>query len=298
MGRLSGSVAVVAGGTRAAGRGIAVALGAEGATVYVTGRSTRAQRSAMNRPETIEDSADQVTAAGGRGIAVQVDHTDSAQVAALFARVATEQNSRVDLLVNDIWGGDDLAVWGKLFWEQSLEDGLRLLHQAVDTHIITSWHAAPLLVARGRGLIVEVTDGVGQAYRGSYFYDLAKIMVIRLALGQSAELRRHGVSAVALTPGFLRSEAMLERFGVTEANWRDGARRDPNFAVSETPTYIGRAVVALATDPDIARRSGQDFATWTLAKEYGFTDVDGSQPDWGTHYAALLARQAATKDKG
>ena len=144
MGRLSGSVAVVAGGTRAAGRGIAVALGAEGATVYVTGRSTRAQRSAMNRPETIEDSADLVTAAGGRGIAVQVDHTDSAQVAALFARVATEQNSRVDLLVNDIWGGDDLAVWGKLFWEQSLEDGLRLLHQAVDTHIITSWHAAPL----------------------------------------------------------------------------------------------------------------------------------------------------------
>lgn len=291
MGRLGGHIAVVAGGTRATGRGIAVALGEEGATVYVTGRTTRHQRSPMNRPETIEDSAALVTTAGGRGIAVQVDHADPVQVAALFHRINTEQHGRLDILVNDIWGGDDLAEWGKPFWEHSLDNGLRLLRQATETHMITSWYAAPLMVTRKRGLIVEVTDGVGSAYRGSFFYDLAKVGVTRLAYAQAQELRAHGVTALAVTPGFLRSEAMLERFGVTEENWRDGVQRDPNFAVSETPLYIGRAVAALAADPNVSERSGRDFAVWTLAKEYGFTDRDGTQPDWGTHYAALLARQ-------
>jgi NAD(P)-dependent dehydrogenase (short-subunit alcohol dehydrogenase family) len=283
--RLSGTVAVVAGATRGAGRGIACELGAAGATVYVTGRSVRGEPSEMHRPETIEDTADMVGARGGRGIAVRCDHTDPAQVAALFGRVRIEQEGRLDLLVNDIWGGDPLAVWGRPFWEHPLDDGLRMQHLAVWTHLITAYHAAPLLVARGHGLVVEVTDGVGDDYRGSLFYDLAKASVIRLALAQSHELRPHGVAAVALTPGFLRSEAMLDHFGVTEHNWRDAVAQDPHFVASETPAYIGRAVVALASDPGVISKSGQALSTWQLAREYGFTDVDGSQPDWGRHVA-------------
>lgn len=292
---LHDTIALVAGGTRGAGRGIAAALGAAGATVYVTGRSTRAARSDLDRPETIEDTAELVTARGGRGIAVRCDHSDPGQVRALVARIAAEQDGRLDVLVNDVWGGDALVQWVPL-WEHDLEQGLRLLHRAVDTHIITSHCALPLMVARRRGLVVEVTDGTGRwvddvlgGYRGSFFYDLAKHSVERLARNQAAELRPHGVAAVALTPGFLRSEAVLDHFGVTEANWRDGVRADPHFAASETPAYIGQAVAALAADPDVLAKTGRALSTGELAREYGFTDTDGTQPDFATYYADLLA---------
>jgi NAD(P)-dependent dehydrogenase (short-subunit alcohol dehydrogenase family) len=272
-------LALVAGATRGAGRGIAVELGALGATVYVTGRTTRASRSPMNRPETIEETAELVDAAGGRGIAVQVDHSDPAQVAKLVEGI-----DRLDVLVNDVWGGDPLTDWSK-FWEHSLDDGLKLLRQAVETHIITSHHAAPLMLKQGSGLIVEITDGVSDDYRGSLFYDLAKASVIRLAKAQAGDLRDTGVTALALTPGFLRSEYMLDHFGVTEDTWRDAIAKDPHFAASETPHYVGRAVAALASDPDVSRWSGQTLSSWQLMHEYGFTDIDGTQPDWGAHYA-------------
>jgi NAD(P)-dependent dehydrogenase (short-subunit alcohol dehydrogenase family) len=287
---LAGAVALVAGGTRGAGRGIAVELGAAGAIVYVTGRSTRAARSEMNRPETIEETAELVTARGGRGIAIPCDHTEPAQVQSVIERISTEQGGRLDLLVNDVWGGDPLAEW-KPVWEHDLERGLRLLRLAVETHIITSHYALPLMIRRGHGLVVEVTDGDEEInalfpdqYRGGFFYDLAKKIVIQLAKTQAGELRPHGVAAVALTPGFLRSEAVLDYFGVSEATWREAIAKDEHFAFSETPAYIGRAVVALASDPDVMRHTGRSLATWTLAPEYGFTDIDGTRPDWGTHF--------------
>ncbi|WP_030386750.1 SDR family oxidoreductase [Streptomyces sp. NRRL S-241] len=286
--QLAGRVALVAGGTRGGGRGIAVELGAAGATVYVTGRSSGAHRSDLDRAETIEETAENVTAAGGRGIAVRTDHSDPEEVRALVARIAAEQDGRLDILVNSVWGGDPLTDWEHPLWEQDLDRGLRLLRQAVETHVITSRYALPLMVARRSGLVVEVTDGNTARYRGSFFYDLAKSAVIRLAVAQAAELKPHGVAAVALTPGFLRSEAMLEHFGVTEANWRDGAAEDPNFAHSETPAYLGRAVVALAADPDVIARTGRALATWDLHKEYGFTDADGSRPDFAAHWARNL----------
>ncbi|HEY8476407.1 MAG TPA: SDR family oxidoreductase, partial [Chloroflexota bacterium] len=279
--RLKGHVALVAGATRGAGRGIAVQLGAAGATVYCTGRTTRTSPSPMNRPETIEETAEMVTRAGGHGIPVQVDHMEPAQVRRLVERIAAEQDGRLDLLVNDIWGGDPLTEWAVPFWEHSLENGLLLHRLAVETHLITSWHAVPLMVARRRGLIVEVTDGVDDGYRGSLYYDLAKSSIVRLALAQAEDLRPHGVTVVALSPGFLRSEAVLDHFGVTEQNWRDAVAKDPHFRYSETPTYIGRAVVALATDPAVRRWTGHAHATWRLAQEYGFTDADGTRPDWG-----------------
>jgi NAD(P)-dependent dehydrogenase (short-subunit alcohol dehydrogenase family) len=285
---LRGRVALVAGATRGAGRGIAVQLGAAGATVYVTGRTTRTARSPMNRPETIEETAELVTAAGGDGIPVRVDHLDQGQVKALVDRIAAERDGRLDVLVNDIWGGDPLTNWEVPFYRHSLDDGLRLHEVAVHTHLITSWFAAPLLVARGAGLIVEITDGADARYRGSLFYDLAKASVIRLALAQAEELRPHGVTAVALTPGFLRSEAMLDHFGVTEANWRDAIAKDPHFMISETPAYVGRAAAALAADPDVARWSGQALSSWGLAKEYGFTDVDGTRPDTGRYFDEVV----------
>ncbi|MGW6061667.1 SDR family oxidoreductase [Streptomyces sp. NPDC055189] len=288
---LAGKIALVAGGTRGGGRGIAVALGAAGATVYVTGRSSRAGRSDMERPETIEDTAEQITAAGGTGIAVRTDHSRPQDVRALVDRIAAEQHGRLDILVNSVWGGDPLTDWEHPLWEQDLDTGLRLLRQAVETHVITSRFALPLMVARKSGLVVEVTDGNTARYRGSFFYDLAKSAVIRLAVAQAAELEQHGVAAVAITPGFLRSEAMLEGFGVTEANWRDGAAKDPHFAHSETPAYLGRAVAALAADPRIMTKTGRALATWGLYKEYGFTDADGSQPDWSAHWADALEEQ-------
>lgn len=275
-------IALVAGATRGTGRGIAVELGAAGATVYCTGRTTRERRSEMDRPETIEETAELVTEAGGTGIPVRVDHLDPAQVKALVERIDREQG-RLDVLVNDVWGGDKLWSWNTPVWEQDLEKGLRMLSLGVHTHLITSHHALPLLIRNKGGLVVEVTDGTwdfnAPRYRENLYYDLVKMSVNRLAFSQAHELRPHGGTAVALTPGFLRSEAMLEHFGVTEENWRDGAEQEPSFAVSETPAYAGRAVAALAADPDRARWSGKSVDSGTLAKEYGFTDVDGSRPD-------------------
>ncbi|MBW8487158.1 SDR family oxidoreductase [Actinomadura parmotrematis] len=280
---LTGKTAVVAGGTRGAGRGIAVALGAAGATVYVTGRTTRARRSEVGRPETIEETAELVTAAGGRGIAVAADHLDPAQVAALARRVEDERG-RLDVLVNDIWGAEHLFKFGVPFWDLSLEDGLRLLRLGVETHLVTSHALLPLLIREPGGLVVEVTDGTAEsnaAYRSEtgLFYDLAKWSVIRLGLAQAAEIGPHGGTAVSLTPGWLRSEAMLEHFGVTEENWLEGTAVDPHFAISETPAFVGRAVAALAADPDRHRWNGASLSSAGLAAEYGFTDVDGSRPD-------------------
>ncbi|WP_433501262.1 SDR family oxidoreductase [Sphaerimonospora sp. CA-214678] len=281
-GKLDGRVALVAGATRGAGRGIAVALGAAGATVYVTGRSTREQRSEMNRPETIEETAEMVDAAGGRGVPVQVDHLEPAQVQALVERIDREQG-RLDVLVNDIWGGELLFSWRDRLWEHSLEAGLRILRLAVDTHVITSHYALPLLIRRPGGLVVEVTDGTtdynANNYRISFFYDLAKTSVTRMAFGQAQELAPYGATAVSLTPGWMRSEIMLELFGVTEANWRDALAEEPHFAISETPAFVGRAVAALAADPEVGRWNGRSLSSGQLAQVYGFTDVDGSRPD-------------------
>jgi NAD(P)-dependent dehydrogenase (short-subunit alcohol dehydrogenase family) len=280
--RLEGKVALVAGGTRGAGRGIAVELGAAGATVYVTGRTTRGQRSEYDRPETIEGTAELVDQAGGRGIAVRVDHLEPDQVRSLVRRIEEEQG-RLDVLVNDVWGGERLIEWNVPVWEHSLEGGLRMLRLAIDTHIITSRFALPLLIKNEGGLVVEMTDGTAEYnaenYRVSLFYDLAKTSVIRLAWAQAKELAPHGCAAVALTPGWLRSEMMLDNFGVEEPNWRDALTVQPHFAISETPRYVGRAVAHLAADPEVGRFNGRSLSSGGLAKEYGFTDLDGSQPD-------------------
>lgn len=287
---LAGKVAVVAGATRGAGRGIAVELGAAGATVYCTGRSVRGQPSDLNRPETIDETAERVTQAGGRGIAVKVDHTQEPEVKALFERVKSEQGGQLDILVNDVWGGDSLTEWKVPFWEMDISRGLKLLERALFTHIITSRYGAALMVAQGSGLIVEIGDGDTLEYRGTFLYDFVKTSVIRLAFGMAEDLRTKieaaegpvlaGITALALTPGYLRSEEMLENFGVTEANWQDGAKKDPSFARSETPHYIGRAVVALACDPNVAAKAGKAFSTWGLVDEYEFTDLNGTQPRW------------------
>jgi NAD(P)-dependent dehydrogenase (short-subunit alcohol dehydrogenase family) len=278
---LEGKVALVAGGTRGAGRGIAVELGRAGATVYVTGRTTRQQRSEMNRPETIEETAALVDAAGGRGIPLQVDHLMPDEVRALVARIEAEQGA-LHILVNDIFGATRIE-WNKSVWESDLEYGLHLLRLAVDTHVITSHYALPLVLKSGAGLVVEVNDGTAEYnsrnYRNSFFYDLSKAGVQRIAFALGHELRNTSVTAVSLTPGWLRSEAMLEVFGVTEANWRDATAHIPHFAISETPAFVGRAVVALARDPEVARWNGQSLSSGQLARVYGFTDVDGSQPD-------------------
>jgi NAD(P)-dependent dehydrogenase (short-subunit alcohol dehydrogenase family) len=288
---LAGKVALVAGATRGAGRGTAVALGEAGATVYCTGRSTRERRSEYDRPETIEETAELVDAAGGTGIAVAVDHLEVDEVSALAERVDAEQG-RLDVLVNDIWGGEQLFEWKKPVWEHDLEKGLRLLRLAVDTHLITSHFVLPMLIREPGGLVVEMTDGTrdynAERYRVSAFYDLAKTAVLRLAFSLGEELAPHGCTAVALTPGWLRSEMMLENYGVSEANWRDGAAINPHFAaISESPRFVGRAVAALTADPDVHRRNGGSFSSGGLAKEYGFTDVDGSQPDCWRYLAEV-----------
>jgi NAD(P)-dependent dehydrogenase (short-subunit alcohol dehydrogenase family) len=278
---LKGKVALVAGATRGAGRGIATQLGAAGATVYVTGRTTRSARSEMNRPETIEETAALVDAAGGRGIAVQVDHLVPEQVRTLVARIEAEQGA-LHVLVNDIWGATRME-WNKSVWECSLDYGLRTLRLAVDTHAITSHFALPLLIRQPGGLVVEVTDGTDEYnathYRVSFFYDLAKAAVNRMAFALAHELQPHGATAVSLTPGWLRSEAMLDAYGVKEANWLEAAERSPHFAISESPALVGRAVAALASDPDVRRWNGKSLSSGQLAKIYGFTDLDGSRPD-------------------
>ncbi|WP_119272053.1 SDR family oxidoreductase [Taklimakanibacter deserti] len=280
--KLQGKVALVAGATRGAGRGIATELGAAGATVYVTGRTTRLKPSEYQRPETIEETAEIVSSLGGKGIAVEVDHLVSAEVAKLIQRIRDEQG-RLDILVNDIWGGEKLFEWNKAVWQHNLENGLRLLRLGIDTHLITAHHALPLLIERPGGLLVEVTDGTADYnathYRLSPFYDLAKVGVTRMAWAHAKDLKPHGATSVAITPGWLRSEMMLEHFGVREDNWREATAKVPDFAISETPRFVGRAVAALAADPDRARFNGQSLSSGGLAQVYGFTDLDGSRPD-------------------
>ena len=304
---LGGKVALVAGATRGAGRGIALALGEAGATVYCTGRSSRAQLRAgthrrknkkdllpaeyyAGRPETIEETAELVTARGGKGIAVVVDHLEAAQVKRLVAKIRQERR-RLHVLVNDISESAE-QQFGTPFWNLDVEKGLAMLRNALHTHIITSHFAAPLLTETAKkgsspGLIVEIGDGDSYHYRGNLFYDLIKTTVIRLAFAMARELRRRNVAALALSPGYLRSEVMLERFGVSEANWQDAIKKDPLYADSETPFFVGRAVTALVADPAKMKKSGRVFASWTLSKEYGFCDVDGRRPYWGT----LLAKK-------
>jgi NAD(P)-dependent dehydrogenase (short-subunit alcohol dehydrogenase family) len=301
---LAGKVAVVTGATRGAGRGIAVELGAAGATVYCTGRSVRGRPSDMNRAETIDETAELVTQAGGRGISVRTDHTQEEEVRALFERVRDEQNGQLDILVNDIWGGESLVEWGVPFWEMDVGKGLKMLERAIFTHIITSRYGVPLMVARREGLIVEITDGDTLEYRGNFLYDFVKTSVIRLAVGMAGDLsgrmvttepgikleqKEQKITTLALTPGFLRSEEMLDHFGVSETNWQDGAKRDPNFIASETPHFVGRAVVALAADPNVHEKSGQAFSSWGLSDEYGFTDLGGARPHWGRHFEKIKA---------
>ncbi|WP_160040194.1 MULTISPECIES: SDR family oxidoreductase [Paenibacillus] len=282
MHSLKGKVALVAGATRGAGRGIAVELGAAGATVYVTGRTTRTMPSEYRRPETIEETAELVSSAGGKGIPVQVDHLDPLQVQALVDRIEKEQG-RLDILVNDIWGGENLIQWNVPVWEHSLEAGFRMLRLAIDTHIITNHFALPLLIRTGNGLVVEMTDGTAayndRNYRLSLFYDLAKNSVIRMAKSLAHELQPHRCTAVAVTPGWMRSEIMLEHFGVREENWRDALEKEPHFIISETPRFVGRAVAALAGDPEVARWNGCSVSSGELAKVYHLYDLDGSQPD-------------------
>lgn len=279
---LRGRVALVAGGTRGAGRGIAVELGAAGATVYVTGRTTRTEQSEYGRPETIEETAELVSAAGGTGIPVRVDHLVAGEVESLVGRIRAEQG-RLDILVNDTWGGENLKEWNKPVWQHNLENGLRLLTLGVHTHLITAHFALPLLIERPGGLLVEVTDGTAEYndthYRINPFYDLAKVAVTRMAWAHAKDLEPHGATSVSISPGWLRSEMMLDAFGVTESNWRDATANVPHFVISETPRFVGRAVAALAADSDRARWNGQSLSSGELAKVYGFTDLDGSRPD-------------------
>jgi NAD(P)-dependent dehydrogenase (short-subunit alcohol dehydrogenase family) len=277
---LTDRIALVAGATRGVGRGIACALGEAGATVYCTGRSTRGALVTPGRPETIDETAEMVTARGGTGIAVRVDHTVPNEVEQLVDRIRRD-HGRLDILVNDVWGGDQLTEWGKKFWEVDLDKGFLMLQRAVHSHIITSRFAVPLMLEQKKGLIVEVTDGDQDFYRGQLFYDLVKATVIRLAKSMAHELRGTDITALAITPGFLRSEAMLEHFGVTEDNWRDATKKEPFYAESETPFYVGRAVAALAADPRVGMKAGKVFSSWDLSVEYGISDVDGRRPHWG-----------------
>lgn len=296
---LRGRVVVVAGATRGAGRGIAAAFGEAGATVVCTGRTSRTGGSSgsdYDRDETIEETAELVTRLGGTGVAEVVDHLDFEQVAGLAERIR-RAHGHIDVLVNDIWGAELLTEWETPVWEHDLANGLRILRLGVDTHVITAHHLLPLLIDRPGGLHVEVTDGTAAYNAGHYrlnvHYDLAKVSVNRLAFSLGHELEPHGATAVAVTPGWLRSEMMLENFGVTEDNWRESATAPTGFAVSETPRFVGRAIVALATDPDRHRWNQQSVNAGTLAREYGFTDVDGSQPDCWRYMEATDAGEGA-----
>ncbi|OII70347.1 SDR family oxidoreductase [Streptomyces sp. CC77] len=288
---LAGTVALVAGATRGAGRAIAVQLGAAGATVYATGRTTRRHTSEVGRPtETVEETAELVTAAGGQGVAVPTDHLEPEQVRALVDRVDREQG-RLDVLVNSLWGGDHLLKFGVKMWDTDLDEGLRMLDLGIRSHAITSHIALPLLIRRPGGLVVEMTDGTAEynrRFRENFFFDLAKNAPLRMAFALAHDLEDAGCTAVALTPGFLRSEEMLDHFGVREENWRDACAREPHFAIAESPVYVGRGVAALAADPGKSRRSGQSLSSAQLAQEYGFTDADGSRPDAWAYFRDVV----------
>ncbi|WP_163530010.1 SDR family oxidoreductase [Halobacillus ihumii] len=284
MTTLKNKVAIVAGATRGAGRAIAIKLGEAEATVYVTGRTTRHEQSPMQRSETIEETAELVTKAGGHGIPVQVDHTDEQQVKQFIEKVNQDQNGQLDILVNDIWGGDPLTEWGKDIGEHSLEMGLQLHKQAVLSHIITSHYTVSLMKKNNNGLIIEITDGTDNQYRGNFYYSLAKISNIHMAHAMAEDLKEYNITSLALTPGFLRSEYMLDLFGVTEDNWKEGASVEPHFIASETPFYIGEALKQLALDPDVRRFNGETLSTWGLSEIYDFKDTDGTQPHWGNYY--------------
>jgi NAD(P)-dependent dehydrogenase (short-subunit alcohol dehydrogenase family) len=277
---LAGQVAVVAGATRGAGRGIARALGEAGAIVYCTGRSVKGSPSPYKRPETIDETAEMINAAGGTAVPVRVDHAVEAEVEALFQQVDRERG-RLDILVNSVAGEDPLAGAFGWFWDADLTNTTKALENALVTHIITAKHAAKLMMRARSGLIVEVTEGDSIGAGGNPVKQVVKLALKGNALAMATELHPHGVAAVSITPGFLRSESMLEGFGVTEKNWREGGKRDKNFLTSESPLYIGRAVAALAADPQIMKRTGQLFSSWELAREYRFTDADGTRPDWG-----------------
>jgi NAD(P)-dependent dehydrogenase (short-subunit alcohol dehydrogenase family) len=292
---LDGKVARVAGATRGAGRGIACMLGAAGAVVYCTGRSGGGAVSPMARPETLEETAALVDGQGGEGVAVRVDHTREAEVAALVARIEAERG-RLDILVNDIWGGDPMVDWSAKFWELDLGAVRALVDQALMSHLITARHAAPLMLRGGGGLIVEVSDGHHDGYRGQLLYDLVKSAVNRLGYAMAWDLRGTGVTALALCPGFLRSEAVLDHFGVSEANWRDAIAKDPFFAESESPFLVGRAVAALAADPQVGRKAGQVLFAADLAEEYGFTDFDGRRPAFHPMFERVTAGLAEGAD--
>lgn len=298
---LKGKVALVAGGTRGAGRGIAMELGAAGATVYITGRTTRNEVSEYGRPETIEETADLVDELGGIGIPIQVDHLVPEQVKALIQKIENEQG-RLDILVNDIWGGEYLIEWNKPVWEHSLEKGLRMLRLAVETHLTTSHFALPLLIKNEGGLVVEMTDGTEEYndknYRLSMFYDLAKSSVNRMARALSHELAPYKCTAVSLTPGWIRSEIMLETFGVTEENWKDATGKDPHFAISESPRFVGRALAALAVDEQRHEWNGKSLSSGGLAKRYDLYDVDGSQPECWRYLVEVVEAGKPADTKG
>ncbi|MBM7770958.1 NAD(P)-dependent dehydrogenase (short-subunit alcohol dehydrogenase family) [Actinokineospora baliensis] len=286
---LQGKVALVTGATRGCGRGIAVELGAAGATVYVTGRTTRESASPMRRTETIEETAELVDAEGGMGIPVRCDFTSVSDVDALRDRIAAD-HGHLDVLVDDVWGGDPFVEFGTPWWESDLDKGLGVVRNGLDTHLITLHRLLPLVVSRPGGLVVEVTDGDVEDYPGPVGipYYLVKSGVRAIGRWLAAELAPHGATGLSVTPGFLRSEMMLEHFGVTEATWREGVKVDPNYILAESPRYIGRAIAALAADPDVSRFAGRTMASWTLMREYGFTDLDGTQPDWGRWFDAVV----------
>ncbi|HVL48958.1 MAG TPA: SDR family oxidoreductase [Candidatus Thermoplasmatota archaeon] len=294
---LKGKVALVAGATRGAGRGIAAMLGEAGATVWCTGRSVAGASATPGRPETLEETAALVESKGGDAFVARVDHTREDDVRRLFERVRAESGG-LDILVNDIWGGDARTAWGTPFWKLDPADAEAMIRSGLLTHLVTARHGVPLLRERGKGLVVELTDGDGGNYRGHLYYDLVKMAVARLAFGMSEELRASNVAAVAVTPGFMRSEAVLDHFGVTESTWRDGVAKDANFAHSETPFFVGRAVAALAADPRVMEKTGRVFASWTLSDEYGFTDVDGRRPHWGRHFATAYPGATRPLDDG
>jgi len=282
MKKLKGRVVVVAGATRGAGRGIARGLGETGATVYCTGRSTPGKPSPYGRPETIEETAELVTAGGGTGVPVRVDHTVETEVRDLFARVGKEAG-RLDVLVNSVAGEDPTLAWHEPLAKFDMDQGLAMIRQAVFSHLLTVKHAAPLMGRRRKGLIVEVTEGDTLMGSSSGWKSILKVFAYMLA----EELRKSRVAAVAVTPGYLRSETMLEHFGVTETNWREGGKKDPNFLESESPLLIGRAVAALAADPKVLEHSGDVTSSWELARRYGVVDADGRCPDWSANWEKI-----------